>query len=155
MERGSGRPCGQGHLRVSISSRKAGLGLTATAGCGADTAHRSSLPLSPASFLPLGYFTCKCIPQMAPGFSMTSLGNRKRNHCLNLGVGAEQLSENHLTRSRGSGAPGLGPELQAKEESLKAQACVPWEKRYKVLPGSSSPSTRVRKICFGTVCWLI
>lgn len=65
------------------------------------TVHRISQPLPPASLLPPGHFTCKCTLQMVSGFSMTGPGNRKKTPCLNLGIGAEPLSEKHLTRSRG------------------------------------------------------
>lgn len=91
-----------GHLRVSISSRGAGRGLRASsAGCLSDTVRHISLPLSLAPLPPLGHFTCKSVLQTAPGFSMTSPGNRKKNRCLSLGVGEEHLPENHLTKTRG------------------------------------------------------
>lgn len=45
--------------------------------------------LSPA----IGYFTCKYMQQMMPGFPVTSPGYSEKG-CVNLGVGVETLSKN-------------------------------------------------------------
>lgn len=66
-----------------VPAEELARGRKAPAGCFSDTVHHSQLPLSRASLRSLRHFTCKCILQ-TPGFSMTSPGNRKKNHCRSL-----------------------------------------------------------------------
>ena len=67
-----------------VPAEELARGRKAPAGCFSGTVHHSQLPLSQASLRSLRHFTCKCILQTMPGFSMTSPGYRKKNHCLSL-----------------------------------------------------------------------
>ena len=68
-----------------VPAEELARGRKAPAGCFSDIVHHSQLPLSRASLRSLRHFTCKYILQ-TPGFSMTSPGNRKKNHCRSLWV---------------------------------------------------------------------
>lgn len=114
-----GQAARQRHLWGSVPAGELDGGLRAPAGCCLTQLTAPSCPSpSPTSLLSLGHFTCKYILQMVPGVSMTSPGNGKKTHCLNLGVGAQQLSENHLIRSR---EPGV---LMQAEEELRTRTGV-------------------------------
>lgn len=104
----AGGPAGRDVSGFLFAAEELARGLRAPAGCLSDTVGHSQLPLSLASVLPLAHFTCKYILQMVPGFSMSSAGNRKKNHCLNLGLGAGTIFRKSPDEEWRPGVPNQG-----------------------------------------------